>query len=509
MKRLLLIALALVSGACSAQTFKVQNLDVLGTSTLTGLASFAVRPTFNGNTPWDSGNLNTSIFAPVNSPTFTGTVTIPSGASIAGYAPLASPALTGAPTAPTAATGTNTTQLATTAFVASHSTCQSIMDHGGNNGGVVDNSTALLATVAAGPTGSPCVFFPPGAYAFSGNVTITLANTASTISLLGSGNVATSLIWPSGGGLTITMPGGSKNAAHIRDMSLLSGVAGGGNGIFLNNATAGAQTAPIENSDITNVSLHGSDGYGQSDYWNTGILVQSWSSILFNNIQVYGAVTGSDLAGYCGSGTGIDMVGNTGSGSNPPLGVIYNITGSQFNCLLTGINNGVFAQGITINQSNFVANRNGITTSTGSGSTQITVMGSQFNVSDNAILDTVGVPDFQIIGNTFLVPVNTFTGSSAAISLQPVFSAQIVGNAFYVLTGSPPGAGTFGVIVASNSYVGAVITGNSFANFATAIQLTAASSGNNVQSNIYSHNTTNVVNSGAGNTLGGVTGATN
>jgi hypothetical protein len=130
-----------------------------------------------------SGTLVTSaslsgIYAPIASPTFTGTVTIPSGASIAGYAPLASPtfsgtvtvpsgaslgtpgvlvltnatglpltsgvsglgtgvatalgtavtgsgapvlavspALTGTPTAPTAASGTNTTQVATTAFV--------------------------------------------------------------------------------------------------------------------------------------------------------------------------------------------------------------------------------------------------------------------------------------------------------------------------------------------------------------------------------------------------------
>jgi len=67
-----------------------------------------------------------STYAPLASPTFTGTVTIPAGASISGYAttaslssyaPLASPALTGTPTAPTATTGTNTTQLATTAFV--------------------------------------------------------------------------------------------------------------------------------------------------------------------------------------------------------------------------------------------------------------------------------------------------------------------------------------------------------------------------------------------------------
>lgn len=77
--------------------------------------------------------------SPSASPTFTGTVTLPSGTSIGsvtsteiGYlsgvsssiqtqlgtkAPLASPALSGTPTAPTAPVSTNTTQVATTAFV--------------------------------------------------------------------------------------------------------------------------------------------------------------------------------------------------------------------------------------------------------------------------------------------------------------------------------------------------------------------------------------------------------
>ena len=55
--------------------------------------------------------------APIASPTFTGTVTIPAGASISGFAPLASPAFSGTPTTTTAAGDTNTTQIATTAFV--------------------------------------------------------------------------------------------------------------------------------------------------------------------------------------------------------------------------------------------------------------------------------------------------------------------------------------------------------------------------------------------------------
>lgn len=57
------------------------------------------------------------------SPTFTGTVTIPSGASIAGFALLAGPTFTGTPTLPSGTIATtqtasnNTTAIATTAYV--------------------------------------------------------------------------------------------------------------------------------------------------------------------------------------------------------------------------------------------------------------------------------------------------------------------------------------------------------------------------------------------------------
>ena len=44
-----------------------------------------------------------STYAPLASPTFTGTVTIPAGASISGYAPLASPTFTGTVTIPSGA----------------------------------------------------------------------------------------------------------------------------------------------------------------------------------------------------------------------------------------------------------------------------------------------------------------------------------------------------------------------------------------------------------------------
>jgi hypothetical protein len=70
-----------------------------------------------GATGADGTPADLSLYATIASPTFTGTVTIPAGASISGFAPLASPALTGTPTAPTASSATNTTQIATTAYV--------------------------------------------------------------------------------------------------------------------------------------------------------------------------------------------------------------------------------------------------------------------------------------------------------------------------------------------------------------------------------------------------------
>lgn len=63
-----------------------------------------------------------------------------------GFAPLASPALTGTPTAPTAAPGTNTTQIATTAFVA-------VGVAAAISGGNPAFCTAVQACIAAGTTG--------------------------------------------------------------------------------------------------------------------------------------------------------------------------------------------------------------------------------------------------------------------------------------------------------------------------------------------------------------------
>lgn len=120
-----------------------------GTGTSVGLNVGAGKVAAVAGTLHVTGAVSGGVVAPLASPTFTGTVVLPSTTSIGGvsatelvyldgvtsnvqtqldaklgtaaaastYAPLDGPSLTGVPTAPTATAGTSTTQIATTAFV--------------------------------------------------------------------------------------------------------------------------------------------------------------------------------------------------------------------------------------------------------------------------------------------------------------------------------------------------------------------------------------------------------
>lgn len=126
--------------------------------------------------------------ANIASPTFTGVVTIPMGASISGFATLMSPIFTGVPEAPTAAAATNTTQIATTAFVRAEvaalvGSAGSTLDTLGEIATALGNDANLSATLTTSiglkaNTASPT---------FTGNVTIPAgANIAGYVTLTGS-----------------------------------------------------------------------------------------------------------------------------------------------------------------------------------------------------------------------------------------------------------------------------------------------------------------------------------
>jgi hypothetical protein len=91
-------------------------------SYLTSTTAASTYQTISGMSSYLTNATASATYAPKASPTFTGTVTIPAGASISGYALLASPTFTGDPKAPTPATTDNDTSIATTAYVKSNLT---------------------------------------------------------------------------------------------------------------------------------------------------------------------------------------------------------------------------------------------------------------------------------------------------------------------------------------------------------------------------------------------------
>jgi hypothetical protein len=117
----------------SAYTATIYNSTVIGNTTAAG-AGVAI-PAGKVMTVWSDGTnfaqQNTHLISPsLATPTITGVSVAPTAAAgtnttqlattafvATSFAPLASPTLTGVPLAPTATAGTNTTQIATTAFV--------------------------------------------------------------------------------------------------------------------------------------------------------------------------------------------------------------------------------------------------------------------------------------------------------------------------------------------------------------------------------------------------------
>jgi len=108
-----------VAGRTGAITLANTDISGLGTMSTATAADYSTTTVANGlYYPLSSNPAGYLTSAPVTSVAGrTGAITL-AVADVSGAAPLASPALTGTPTAPTATGGTNTTQIATTAFVA-------------------------------------------------------------------------------------------------------------------------------------------------------------------------------------------------------------------------------------------------------------------------------------------------------------------------------------------------------------------------------------------------------
>jgi len=363
--------------------------------------------------------------------------------------------------------------------------CSNILSYGGSGDGATDNTKALANALEAFTNGRACVYFPPGKFSFASGISYTLPSASASVTFRGDGADVTELTWPNANGgieVNFSSPG---NSAHFRDMTFSTGQTGGGNGIHLHQTNCLNEFAQ---SDIHRVTFRGADnnaGAGGNDYWSIGYLIDGVSGTSVDTVTAYGSKFWQGVGGQY-QGSSIDC-----------YAIYHNVSKSTFNGVNMGVVYGTYSQGLTIAQSNFRNDVTAIYVPPGStGQAQLQVSDSQIYASGNGISLLSGVGGVMIHGNDF------FSGpSNSAVLISPYAQVSITGNVF----NAQAGGGTIGVALGSPTSQGqaAVISGNLFGGLAVGVLLQSGSSNVNVQSNVYTGNTTNVENLGSNNVVGG------
>lgn len=487
MKKLFAIFLALCFSIAQAQTFPVQNLNVLGTS---NLSTPAISPSTCANvlaygaipngTVDNTAALTAALAATQINATFTGSI---SGTTLT----------------VTAVSGVGSIQVGQTlsgTSVTSGTTVTAFVTGTGGTGTytVSTSQTISSESLSSGYAGRSCVYFPPGKYSFASSITYTLPVSTTSFALLGAGADVTELTWPNAsGGMVINVPT-LNNSVHIRDFTMTTGQNGTANGLQLNLTTGNPGPAISALSDIQGLSVRGSDGIAvlNGHYWTIGIVLNDISNVNVINTSVTGAMSNT---GYATTGTGV-LVGGQDATHHA---VVFNFVADNLNYTQIGLQINPYTEGFSVSGCNFVGGQYGIyapATAVSNPYYQLLVTGSSFGQAAIDIYEVTAIPSTNIIGNLFAMG-----GGTLGVFLNQVWLASIIGNTF---EGAPAVTGTGVTIGASAASAAAsIISGNLFDGLGIAVNLQSLSSNNNVQSNLYHSNTTNISDSGTGNTKGG------
>jgi len=220
-----------------------------------------------------------------------------------------------------------------------------VLRYGADPMGVADSTLAIQAALNLAILINGTVVIPQGSYRLTSQIVATMPTATSSVSIIGAGAEGTRLTWAAGQGLQINYIAAS-NSVHVRDLSFLIGVVGTRpqRGLVLNqiadNISNPALTAL---SDVTNCVFRGSDGYGMTFHWQSGLYIQSVSNVNITNDNFSGANSPST------AGVGITLTG----ASTTAIGVVYIVLGSTFTDLSLGIDYLSIVQGVTVSQSNF------------------------------------------------------------------------------------------------------------------------------------------------------------
>lgn len=415
-----------------------------------------------------------------------------------GWAPVAAPSGGGTPTP-----GSITYTLGKTGGVAQ--TLQArlqrtfyIEDFGGVGDGATNNSPALNAALAAcqpsGNTSGGKIVFGPGIYRFTTAITYTMANARHSITIEGAGTLLTVLQFTATNGIAITAQN-IQNTFHLRDFTMATTLVGGGVGLAL--VGVGANSGQQFQSDIINVDFQGNDisNGGSTEYWAKAIYIHNWGSINGFNVNTWGPHQAPLSAG---GGIGLVIEGDAATSS---FTTIINFSQSSFNYHATGVELGVFWQGVTFNQCNWNGASGTSAIQQDGGSTSVNALLAVFNCQINyggssgtsqiAIASPVNTMTF--IGNTITMAGNS---SSGILAVAGCTGLIVHGNIFNKFQGT---TGNIGIIY---NGTGGSVLGNWFQSLTTGVDLQGSSTNVNVSQNSYTTVTNPVVNAGSGNSVG-------
>jgi hypothetical protein len=363
---------------------------------------------------------------------------------------------------------------------------------GGKGDNLTDNLTPYLNALAALSGQGGGVYFPPGKYKFSANAAFNLPGGIFSVAVIGAGQDATELIWPNlSGGLTFNFAGISSSV-HIRDLTLSAGQPSGGTAINLEQTVSVVNVGVAATTDIYRVTLRGSDGYRQTNYWTTGLNINNVSGIQVDNLTVSGSSSQQ--------GVGTSIVGLPGSST---YAVLLDIAKSNYFGLATGLVYGSFVQGLTVDQTNFTFVTTGISSAPGESGAlvQLAVANSQFNpgqASGGVGINTgTFIGGLQIVNNFFVIG----GPSQFGIVVQQAGHYCIAFNQIQGLNST----GSFGIVIGARiSGAPGMVSHNDiygFGNSGTGIWLQSSSQSVLVDGNLFANNTTTIFNLGTGNSI--------
>lgn len=376
-----------------------------------------------------------------------------------------------------------------------------VRDFGAVGNGIANDTDAFNAALASGAKN---IYFPPGTYRFDSKITYTFPNPSSgpddtdnidAISIFGDGADVVSLYWPSTDGMLFNYTS-QQHALHLKGLSVVTGAASSAVGLEFTNSYAFFGTF-VAQSDISDVTFRGSDGYANKKRWGTCVKIANVSDINFNNVNFYGESDGT-------SGTGVSIASpGDGCFAVSPLictcGTVYNFVNCNWSFLGTGFVYGAHTQTVQITNSFFAQCETGIYVPPVSPNTLqgLLVSNTTFFCFGDSINIQSDLPNFFATGNFFTV--NT---AKRGIFISPSNNFTIVGNQF--LPYDDPNTSVCGVEIASTT-AGAVglIDGNTFSSTTIGIVLGASSSGVKIGTgNHYTDSMVPFTNAGTNNPAG-------